>query len=160
MDAKGFVVSLHIAPTGAAAMQSRDQVQAVAGRGLQGDRYFAGLGTYSNNPGSGRHVTLIEIEAIEALQREYQVEIEASLSRRNIVTRAVALNHLVDREFTVGEVRLRGMRLCEPCAHLERLSRRGAMRGLIHRGGLRAEILTGGTIHVGDAIAPVADQAR
>ena len=160
MDAKGFVVSLHIAPTGAAAMQSQDQVQAVAGRGLQGDRYFAGLGTYSNNPGSGRHVTLIEIEAIEALQREYQVEIEASLSRRNIVTRAVALNHLVDREFTVGEVRLRGMRLCEPCAHLERLSRRGAMRGLIHRGGLRAEILTGGTIHVGDAIAPVADQAR
>ena len=130
------------------------------GRGLQGDRYFAGLGTYSNNPGSGRHVTLIEIEAIEALQREYQVEIEASLSRRNIVTHAVALNHLVDREFTVGEVRLRGMRLCEPCARLERLSRRGAMRGLIHRGGLRAEILTGGTIHVGDAIAPVADQAR
>jgi len=160
MDAKGFVVSLHIAPIGAEAMQSQDQVQAVAGRGLQGDRYFAGLGTYSNNPGSGRHVTLIEIEAIEALQREYQVEIEASLSRRNIVTHAVALNHLVDREFTVGEVRLRGMRLCEPCAHLERLSRRGAMRGLIHRGGLRAEILTGGTIHVGDAIAPVADQAR
>jgi len=160
MNPVGSVVSLHVAPAGAAVMQTLNQVQAVAGRGLQGDRYFAGLGTYSNNPGSGRHVSLIEIEAIEALQREYQVEIDASLSRRNIVTRAVALNHLVDREFTVGEVCLRGMRLCEPCAHLERLSRRGAMRGLIHRGGLRAEILTGGTIHVGDAIAPVDDQTR
>lgn len=160
MNAKGSVVSLHIASTGAAAMQSQDRVQAVAGRGLQGDRYFAGLGTYSNHPGSGRHATLIEIEAIEALKQEYQVEIDASLSRRNIVTRAVALNHLVDREFTIGEVRLRGMRLCEPCAHLERLSAPGAMRGLIHRGGLRAEILTGGTIRVGDAITPVDDHAQ
>lgn len=134
-------------------MRTLDQVESVAGRGLVGDRYFAGIGTYSNNPGSGRHVTLIEIEAIEGLQRDYDVEITPSQSRRNIVTRDVALNHLVDREFLVGAVRLRGARLCEPCAHLESLSARGALRGLIHRGGLRADIITGGTIRIGDPIA-------
>ena len=139
-------------------MQTKDQVEAVAAHGLEGDRYFAGLGTYSNNPGSGRHVTLIEIEAIEGLKREYGVEIAPAQSRRNIVTRDVALNHLVGRAFSVGKAMLRGMRLCEPCAHLERLSARGAMRGLIHRGGLRADILRGGTIRVGDEIIPLASE--
>jgi MOSC domain-containing protein YiiM len=154
------VISLHIAPTGAAAMQTVFSACAVAGRGLEGDRYFSGFGTYSSDPGSGRDITLIEIEAIEALKKEYNVEIDAGRSRRNIVTRAVALNHLVEREFFVGAVRLRGARLCEPCAHLEKLSARGALRGLIHRGGLRAEILTSGTIHVGDTIAPIDNPAR
>ena len=158
MSPRSTVVSLHIAPTGAAPMQSLSQVRAVAGRGLEGDRYCSGLGTYSNNPGTGRHVTLIEIEAVEALEREYNVGVAAALCRRNIVTRAVALNHLVEREFSLGEVVLRGMRLCEPCAHLEKLSAPGALRGLIHRGGLRAEILTGGTIRVGDPIVSRADR--
>ncbi len=152
MTMRGIVVSLHVASTGGAIIQSRDQVQAVMGRGLDGDRYFLGLGTYSRDPGNGRHVTLVEIEAIEALRREYGVEIAPGQARRNIVTRDVALNHFVDREFFVGQARLRGMRLCEPCAHLERLTLPGALRGLIHRGGLRAEILTGGTICVGDEI--------
>lgn len=155
MNTVGSVVSLHVAPTGAAAMQTVDEVQVVTGLGLERDRYFAGLGTYSNNPGAGRHVTLIEIEAIEGLQREYGVEVAPAQSRRNIVTRNVALNHLVERTFRVGAVVLRGMRLCEPCAHFERLSTRGAMRGLIHRGGLRADIITGGTIRTGDAIVAV-----
>jgi MOSC domain-containing protein YiiM len=158
MSAHGFVVSLHVAPTAAAAMESQDQVQAVALRGLEGDRYFAELGTFSRDPGSGRHVTLIESEAIEGLKREYAVEIAPGQTRRNIVTRDVALNHLVDREFFVGKVRLRGTRLCEPCAHLERLTAHGAMRGLIHRGGLRAEIVTGGTIRIGDEIAAIENQ--
>ena len=154
MNARGIVVSLHVAPTGGAVIQSRDQVQAVVGRGLEGDRYFAGLGTYSREPGSGRHVTLVEIEAIERFKRDYGVEMAVGASRRNIVTRGVALNHLVDREFFVGKTRLRGMRLCEPCARLERLTLPGALRGLIHRGGLRAEILTSGTICVGDEFFP------
>lgn len=152
MNAPGLVVSLHIALTGAAPIQNRDRVEAIAGRGLEGDRYFAGIGTYSHAPGSGRHVTLIEIEAIEGLKRDYGIDIAPGKSRRNIVTRDVALNHLVEREFLIGRVRLRGTRLCEPCAHLERLTERGALRGLVHRGGLRAEILSGGTIHVGDPI--------
>jgi MOSC domain-containing protein YiiM len=101
---------------------------------------------------------LIEIEAIEALRRDYDIDIAPGLSRRNIVTRGVALNHLVEREFTVGEVILRGTRLCEPCSHLERLTRRGVLRGLIHRGGLRAEIVSGGMIQIGDGIVPLANK--
>jgi len=152
MSPESTVVSLHITPTGAAAMRSVDQVRAVLGRGLEGDRYFNELGTYSNHPGTGRHVTLIETEAIEALKRDYDIDIAPGLSRRNIVTRGVALNHLIGLEFTIGQVTLRGTRLCEPCSHLEKLTRQGVMRGLIHRGGLRAEIVSGGTIRTGDAI--------
>jgi MOSC domain-containing protein YiiM len=160
MGIAGTVVSLHIAPAGGAIMQTLERVQAVAGRGLEGDRYFTELGTYSKNPGSGRHVTLIESEALAALKREYGVEVEPGTARRNIVTRAVALNHLVGRDFTVGVVRLRGMRLCEPCAHLEKLAASGTLRGLIHRGGLRAEILSGGTIRIGDSVSALTDRFR
>ena len=152
MNDKPTVLSIHIAPTAAAAMTSVKEVRAVKSKGLEGDRYAAKLGTYSNDPGSGRDVTLIESEAIEALKRDYQVELGAGESRRNIVTRGISLNHLVDKEFRVGEVVLRGTRLCEPCAHMEKLTVKGALRGLIHRGGLRAEIVKGGTIRVGDSI--------
>src|SRR5947207_15576833 len=99
MNPVGSVVSLHVAPTGAAAMQTVDEVQVVTGLGLERDRYFAGLGTYSNNPGTGRHVTLIEIEAIEGLQREYGVEVAPAQSRRHIGTSHVALSHPVERTF-------------------------------------------------------------
>jgi len=146
------VNAIHIASTGAAPMRAVTTAQAVAGKGLEGDRYYSKLGTYSNESGSGRDVTLIEIEAIEALKKDYEVQLELGQSRRNIVTRGVALNHLVEREFRIGDVVLRGTRLCEPCAHLEKLTVKGAMRGLVHRGGLRAEIVKGGTIHVGDVI--------
>jgi MOSC domain-containing protein YiiM len=133
-------------------MNSVTSGRAVVGKGLEGDRYFNKLGTYSNDPGSGRDVTLIEIEAIEALKRDYQIELEPSQARRNIVTQGVALNHLVDREFKIGDVILRGTRLCDPCSHLEKLTRKGVMRGLIHRGGLRAEIISSGTLRTGDPI--------
>jgi MOSC domain-containing protein YiiM len=156
----GAVVSLHLASVGGAPMQTTDAARAVAGRGFEGDRYFAGLGTYSNEPGSGRHVTLIEIEALEGLKRDYGVEIAPAQARRNIATRGAALNHLVGREFSVGTVVLRGTRLCEPCAHLERLSARGALRGLIHHGGLRAEIVAGGTIRIGDALVAIEGRSQ
>ena len=134
-------------------METIGSARAVAGRGLEGDRYYEKLGTYSSRPGSGRAVTLIESEALEALKRDYGINIEAAQARRNIVTQAVALNHLVGREFTVGAIRLRGMRLCEPCAHLEKLAASGILRSLIHRGGLRAEVLSSGMIQLGDRIA-------
>jgi MOSC domain-containing protein YiiM len=153
MNPIGAVVSLHIAATAAAPMKSVKQVQALPGKGLEGDRYAANLGMYSNEPGSGRDVTLIEIEAIEALRRDYQIELEAGATRRNIVTRGVYLNHLVGKEFSLGAVVLRGTRLCDPCAHMEKLTVKGALRGLIHRGGLRAEIVKRGTIRAGDIIA-------
>ena len=158
MNARGAVVSLHIAPAAAASIISLGEVQAIAGQGLEGDRYYLKTGTYSKIPGSGREVTLIEIEAIEALRREYRIDIDAAQARRNIVTRGVALNHLIDREFTVGDVVLRGTRLCDPCAHLEKLTVKGVMRGLIHRGGLRAEVLRGGMIRIGDVISGAAMQ--
>jgi len=146
------VVSLHIAGQAAATMQSVAAVTAIPGFGLDGDRYANRSGTYSNHPGSGREVTLIEGEALEALAREYRIQLPPGSARRNIVTQGIALNHLVGKTFSLGAVVLRGMRLCEPCLHLERLTVKGAARGLIHRGGLRAEIVSGGVIHVGDAI--------
>jgi MOSC domain-containing protein YiiM len=154
---RGEIISIHVAPSGGAPMKSITNARVVAGRGLEGDRYFEGVGTYSNNPGSGREVSLIEGEAIEALARDYGIELSPALVRRNLVTRGVALNHLVGRQFIVGAVKLRGVRLCDPCAYLEKLSRPGTLRGLIHRGGLRAEIVTGGMIQVGDPVLPVDD---
>ena len=152
MNGKGTVISIHIARAAAAPMQSVARVQAKAGQGLEGDRYWCRSGTFSNQPGTGREITLIEIEAIEALKRDYQIELEAGQTRRNLVTRGVPLNHLVNREFKVGAVILRGTRLCEPCAHMEKLTRKGAMGGLVHRGGLRADVIAGGTIGVNDDI--------
>ena len=152
MMGNGNVVSIHVAASAAAPMKTVTEIRAVAGKGLEGDRYFSQAGTYSYQQGSSRHVTLIEIEAIEAVKRDYGIELAAGESRRNIVTRGVALNHLVGKQFSIGEVRLRGTELCEPCAHVERLSRKGVQRALIHRGGVNAEILVGGVIRVGDAV--------
>ena len=95
--------------------------------------------------------TLIEAEAIESWAREYDVEMNPAESRRNLVTRGLPLNHLVGQEFLVGSARLRGLRLCEPCNHLETLTRPGVRGGLVHRGGLRADIIEGGIIRTGDA---------
>lgn len=146
------VVSLQIAPEAKADMVAVLEVRAVPGQGLEGDRYFLRTGTFSNAPGGGRDVTLIEWEAIEAIARDYEIRIEAKDSRRNIVTRGVALNHLVGREFLVGQTILRGIRLCEPCNHLDRLLGKRVSPALYHRGGLRADILTEGVIRVGDPI--------
>ena len=152
MSFTGNVVSIHIAPAAGAPMSAVAEIRVTAGKGLEGDRYFRKTGSYSKTPGSGREVTLIEIEAIDALQREYQIDIDPGQARRNIVTRGVALNHLIDREFSVGDVVLRGTRPCDPCSHLEKLTVKGTLRGLIHRGGLRADVVRGGTIRIEDPI--------
>ncbi len=133
-------------------MESTQEVKAVAGRGLEGDRYFDGKGHWSKTPGVSREVTLIEIETIEALERDKNIAVAPGAARRNVVTRGVPLNHLVGREFQVGAVRLRGTRLCEPCAYLEGLTQQGVLAGLIHRGGLQAEIVNSGTIRLEDTI--------
>ncbi len=132
------------------------EVQAIAGQGLEGDRYFSQRGTFSK-PEPDRELTLIEVEALEALKGDSGVELAEGDPRRNIVTRGVPLNHLVGREFSIGEVRVRGLRLCEPCAHLAQLTVPGILPGLVHRGGLRAQILTPGLIRPGDLIRPAAD---
>jgi len=152
-----------VATEASAPMRSIVEIRAFPGRGLEGDRYFAGTGFYSKTPShGGREVTLIEIEAVEALfggvhnaaGERLGIELAAADSRRNIATAGVPLNHLVDREFRVGAVLMHGTRLCEPCKHLEDLTRRGVMGGLIHRGGLRARILSEGIIRVGDIVRP------
>jgi len=151
---EGTVVSINIAPEAEAPMQSVSEARAVPGRGLEGDRYFDQKGTFSK-PQPDRELTLIEAEAIEALKRELGVDYGLSDSRRNVVTRGVPLNHLVGREFWVGEVKARGLRLCEPCSHLQKLSHEKVLPGLVHRGGLRAQILTEGTIRIGETIKEV-----
>jgi MOSC domain-containing protein YiiM len=135
----GSVLQIFIADKPAQPMRAVPSVEAVTAGGLKGDRKL-------------RQVTLIETEAIEAANRDYALLLEPIETRRNILTQGVALNHLVGREFTVGPVRLKGLELCEPCAHLEGLTRKGVLRALIHRGGLRAQVLEGGSIRVGDAV--------
>ena len=150
--AQGSVEAIYVASAPGAPMRSVAEVRARPGAGLEGDRYAAGAGTFSRETGSDRQVTLIEREALEAGRRDYRLEIPPEGTRRNLLTRGVYLNHLVGREFRVGEVRLRGVELCEPCDTLEKNTCPGARRALIHRGGLRAEILAGGTLRPGDPI--------
>lgn len=148
---KGKVESIHIAAAPKSSTHSVTEVAAIPGGGLEGDRYAAKTGTFYK-PEPDYELTLIESEAIEALQRDYKIKLPAGDARRNIVTRDVALNHLVGKEFLIGEVRIRGIRLCEPCEHLQKLTGKKLIKGLLHRGGLRAQILSKGTIHVGDAV--------
>ncbi len=152
----GKIAFIQIAPTAGERLVSVQEVRAVAGEGLDGDRYFKKIGTFSNTPGTGRHLTLVELESIEALKRDLGIDLEPTETRRNIVTRDVPLNHLVGQEFKLGrEVVVKGMRLCEPCDHLEKLTVKGVSEGLLHRAGLRAEIIKGGTIRVGDPVTYV-----
>lgn len=149
---QGKVISIHISPSAGQPMHSILQVQAIANLGLEGDRYTLAAGTYSKKPDPGRQVTLIEVEAIDALRGELGIQLDPGDVRRNLVTTGVPLNHLVGRQFQVGEIILQGIRLCEPCDHLASLTEAGILPGLVHRGGLRAQILSGGLIHVGDEI--------
>jgi MOSC domain-containing protein YiiM len=149
---QGTVISINIARVASGPMEELAEVRAVAGRGLEGDRYYNKEGSFSETPGTGREVTLIESEAIDALARDYKLELKPGDARRNIVTRGIALNHLVGKEFRVGDVKLKGVRLNEPCNHLASLTDGKVKEGLVHRGGLRAEILDDGTIRVGDPI--------
>ena len=153
----GRVVSIQIAPASGSEMQSVDNVRALPGRGLEGDRYFAGNGAFSSRPVRGREVTevtLIESEVIEHIRDNWGIDVAAADSRRNLVTRGVALNDLIGKEFAVGEVRLRGAGLCEPCVSLVKSpENKHLLRALVHKGGLRAQILSPGRIAVGDPVA-------
>jgi MOSC domain-containing protein YiiM len=149
---KGKVEFIYISPKHGDPTISVEQVHAVPGLGLEGDRHFV-LDNIGNKPsGEGREITLIETEAIEAMQQEYGVKLTPSQTRRNIITRGLPLNELVGREFIVGEIRLRGVRLCEPCQYLAKRTDLRIFPAMVHRGGLRAEILSDGIIHVNDLI--------
>jgi len=147
-----LVVSLFIGPKAREPLREVDEVVAVPGRGLRGDRKFRSEGIGGTKQGPDREITLIEEEAVAAVQRDARIDLLPIETRRNVLTRGVALNHLVGRRFRVGSVELEGLRLCEPCDHLEALTRPGVRAALVHRGGLRARILAEGVIRKGDPI--------
>ena len=154
----GSVVGIYIAGARTAPMTAVECATAVSGTGLLGDRYAAKAGTFTPRSDRirGYDLTLIESEVLERAALPDGTGLTPEESRRNIVTRGIDLNALVGREFTIGSVRAVGQRLCEPCVHLQRLSRPGVVKALAHRGGLRADILTDGEIRVGDAIEAAA----
>jgi MOSC domain len=133
------VEAINIGPSEALGPVS--SVRAIAGHGLEGDRYF-----FPEGAPSGEALTLIEAEAIE------DVGLTGAQSRRQVVVRGVRVNDLVGKRFRVGDVECLGIELCEPCRHLQKLTRPGIIKDLIHRGGLRADILSDGTISVGDKV--------
>lgn len=134
-------------------MESLSEVSAVPGRGLVGDRYFEGIGTFSPQPQKPDfEITLIESEKIEFFSKESGLPFSAFDARRNVVTEGVDLNGLVGKEFLLGAVRLRGIRLCEPCNYLAKITYPDVLRGLVHKGGLRAQILTQGVMRAGDSV--------
>jgi hypothetical protein len=150
----GSVVRIHVAPDTGGDPEPRDSVEAVAGRGIEGDRYYRGEGIYNEREDlEPSDVTLIEAEALEAAAEDYGVEFEPGSHRRNVTTRGVALNHLVGERFRVGGAVVEGTGLCEPCGYMESLAgRTDAAVSLEHRGGLDARIVESGTIGVGDDV--------
>jgi hypothetical protein len=150
---EGVVVALLTAPDAEAPMSSLETVRALAGRGFEGDRYALDRGTFSGSAGKGYDLTLVAAESLEDLERD-GVPLSWEEARRNVVTRGIDLNALVGSHFAIGEVECYAQRLDEPCIHMERLTRRGVLRGLVHRAGIRVDILTDGTIHVGDPVTP------
>ena len=125
-----------------------ERVHAHAGRGLEGNRYFWSDG----DAPAGQAVTLIAAEAVEAVADQGVMAIEPAAMRRNVLTRGIDVNQLVGKRFRVGNVECEGVELCEPCAHLQSMTKPGVIKGLTHRGGVNADILSDGEIRVGDAV--------
>lgn len=154
-ESVGTVELIALATEAEGPMKAASAAEAIEGRGLLGDRYERQAGTFSNPKGGGYDLTLVEAEALEELSSK-GVELAPIEARRNIVVRGIALDDLIGRRFRVGEVECYGQRRCEPCSHLERLTRPGALRGLVHRGGLRADVLSGGRIRTGASVEALA----
>ena len=150
----GKIVAIYVAPERAAPMEARESVLAVPGQGVRGDHRFDPTGRKSATKGAAREITFIEAEAVEAVFRDYQIQLGVDETRRNVVTRGIALNHLIRREFTAGALRFKALEMCEPCQHLQAMTRKGVKEALIHRGGIRCQILTEGELRVGDAVKP------
>lgn len=150
----GVVELISLSAEAGGSMTVVSSAEAIAGRGLRGDRYERGAGTFSDPSGRGYDLTLVEAEALEELAKK-GVDLAPAEARRNLVVRSLALDGLIGKRFRVGEVECFGQRRCEPCAHLERLTRPGVLRGLVYRGGLRADVLSDGRIRPGDRVEAV-----
>lgn len=148
----GVVLHLQIAPVKRGPTVLVDAVRAVAGQGLEGDHHFRADGVFDEKVGVGRQATLLDAEEVEALNREHGYGLAPVDLRRNVVTRGVRLPDLLHRAFWVGDALLRGERVCDPCAHVESITRPGVLAAYVGRAGLRASILRSGTIRLGDAV--------
>jgi MOSC domain-containing protein YiiM len=136
------IEAIHIGREEGGALESVESVQAFAGKGLEGDRNF-----FAGGAKPGQALTLVEAENVE------DVGLSEGATRRQLTVRGVRLNDLVGKAFRVGEVECYGVELCEPCLHLESMTRPGIMKELVHRAGINADILTDGVIRVGDAVS-------
>lgn len=154
---QGTLKAISIASDSAGDVQMLEDVEVIAGQGIKGDRYSAGNGSFSNESGTGRAVTLITQEDLDEIHRENKLRVTHAQSRRNLLTEGVPLNYLVGKRFKIGEVILEGKRLCEPCNTLAKSSGHGQalLSAMIHRGGLRCDVIQGGTIATGDSIRPI-----
>jgi MOSC domain-containing protein YiiM len=148
----GRVEAIHVTAAGSAPMRSVARVSAVAGVGLDGDRYALGTGHYSEDEKVDRQITLVAAEEIERLAETFDIALEPGDTRRNVTTRGIDLNALVGRRFRIGGVECEGTRLCEPCVHLTSLVGEPILEPLVHRAGLRARILISGEIATGDDV--------
>jgi MOSC domain-containing protein YiiM len=155
----GKLLAIAIARQAKGTMENVESIEAVAGEGLLGDRYGAGIGAaqFQGRRKPENEVTLIATEAIEAANDEFNYTIAHLDTRRNLLTEGVPLNDLVGQTFRVGSVLLKGLELCEPCGYLEKRTFAGIKAALKHRGGLRCCVLQGGVARVGDEIAAVDD---
>ena len=142
----GRVEGIYISSDHGDLPEAVESVRALAGRGLEGNRYF-----FDAAP-AGTALTLIAAEAVEAMEQEHGISLEPRETRRNVVTRGIDVNELVGKRFRIGEVECQGVELCEPCTSLQAMTKPGVIKGLTHRGGLNADILTDGAISVGDAV--------
>ena len=154
----GSVVELFIVDRRAAPMKKVEQLNALTGQGIEGDRYFLGTGTYSKKPQPGRQVTLIKSETLESLKDKFDITVKPEESRRNILTQGIEINDLIGTEFFVGPVRLRAHRITQPCLYLEKLlGQPGLYKELWDNGGISCEILSEGIIKEGDIITTSLD---
>jgi MOSC domain-containing protein YiiM len=149
---EGRVVGIFLTSEHGELPASVERVRALAGKGLEGNRYFYADGGAPD----GRALTLIAAEALDALEQETTIVLSAAETRRNVLTRGIDVNALVGKRFRVGDVDCFGVELCEPCTHLQSMTQPGVINGLVHRAGLNADILSDGEIAVGDAVAPAA----
>ena len=148
----GRLLEIWTAPAAGEPMESREEVQAFAGKGLEGDRYFNGSGSWTSGDPAERELTLIESEQLAWFEENTGQVLDPSECRRNLLTRGIALNELVGVRFHVGEVEVEGLRLCEPCAYLQEKTGLDVLPAMVGRSGLNCRIITDGTIRPGDVV--------
>ena len=151
----GTLLHIHITPAKSQPMQRLDKARLIAGKGIEGDRYALGTGTYSMKPGEDRQITLIEAEMLARVAADDGHEISVDEHRRNLTVEGVPLQHLVGLRFRVGNALLEGVRINQPCKYLNMMLKRDVYMPLWNRSGLNCKILEGGLIRPGDTITAV-----